>query len=190
MLSISSPNASFLLFPTLLTSHARFHAVPTSSACVTVTGVSGRLEPGTTAPKRGLREIKSLQGSQAKGPSELSHLLMALLWPPSYVAPVAFFRCLAGWKILRAAPACAIPYSNSPQHAPSLWWLGLLQLKIPRAARICNTQYMPAYLTYLNICLHAYLITATNMNHAISSQSAPTGGCSQLPKQRKVPAKR
>lgn len=103
-----------LLQSTLLSSHAR---LPTSSAGVMLTGVSGRLEPGTTAPKWGLREIKSLRGSQARRLSELSHLLMALLWPPNYAAPVAFSHCLAGWKILRAAPPCAIPYSNSPQPA-------------------------------------------------------------------------
>lgn len=111
MLSISSPNASSLLFSTLLSSDARLQAIP---QCVTLTGVSGRLEPGTTAPRWGLRDIKSLGGGQAKGLSELSHLLMALLWPPSYAAPVASPLLLAGWKILRAAPPCAIPYSNSP----------------------------------------------------------------------------
>lgn len=84
-LSISSFNASFLLFCTLLICYARVHAIPTSSVHALLQRSVGGSDLGQLLPngdwdEQPLGHSGHAKPSQAKGFSELSHVLMTLLW--------------------------------------------------------------------------------------------------------------
>lgn len=95
LLSISSSNASFLLFPTLLTSHARALAISTSSVCVVLVGAGGAVMRDNCCQMGAEGEQQPLgRPGQPKGVYKWSCLLKALLCQPSYIAPRAFFSLL------------------------------------------------------------------------------------------------